>query len=476
MFHRLRAYPMIVLLLPLVVIILVCGVVGQRYEALRNTPVNLLYESEFAELDSLRYYAFVIKSAPKHTARCERYEAKVLPRGRVLLYILRDSQTRSSGEQNTKVMPQTGDTLYARTRIRRPDSIGDFNYAMYLRRQGIIGTAFVSTYQLQAAAHATAPLRQRLYRRLNAAGLQGDELATTAAMTLGYKEDLDPTLRHHFQASGAAHVLAVSGLHTGIIYGILLWLLTLGGRFKPMYENRLGRCSISLVIIAAMWFYAWLTGMTPSVVRAVLMVTIFEVGRMAYRQAISLNTIAAAAVLILLVRPLDLWSVSFQLSFAATAAIVLMAREMEKVFYRRDWFKRWYGRVTSWVVGIIIISLAAQLGTLPLTMHYFGQISNYFLLTNLIVLPISSLLVPSGLIAVVLGGTWPGLLAGKVTYGLAWLMNHAVEWIESLPGSITQVSVGTGMVAIYYGMWLVFLILYANICTRQKKVISLQTK
>ena len=291
-----------------------------------------------------------------------------------------------------------------------------------------------------------------LYERLAAAGLCGDELATVGALTLGYKEDLAKDLRRHFQASGAAHVLAVSGLHTGIIYGLLLWLLTLGGRVKPRYENRFGRCAISLFIIAAMWGYAWLTGMTPSVVRAVTMVTIFEVGRMAYRQAFSINTIAAAAVLILLVRPSDLWSVSFQLSFAATFAIVIITRSIERHWGLSNIKNTYIGRTIDTILGIFIISLAAQLGTIPLTMYYFGQISTYFLLANLLVLPIATFLVPCGLATIALGGSWLGLYVGKVTYGLAWAMNHSVEWIESLPGSTVQVHIGLPMVLIYYGI------------------------
>ena len=306
-------------------------------------------------------------------------------------------------------------------------------------------------------------MQQRLYGRLAAAGLEGDELATVGALTLGYKQDLDKDLRRHFQASGAAHVLAVSGLHTGIIYGVLLWLLTLGGRVKPRYENRAGRVAIGLVIIAAMWCYAWLTGLTPSVVRAVVMVTIFEVGRMMYRQAFSLNTIAAAAVLILMVRPADLWSVSFQLSFTATAAIVLFAKQMELYLHRKEWMGTWKGRVLDWIAGIVIISIAAQLGTLPLTMYYFGQISNYFLLTNLIVLPIATFLVPCGLISVALGGSWLGQIIGKITWSLAWLMNHAVEWIESLPGSTAKVSVSLGMVILYYALFIGFLYNFLHI-------------
>ncbi len=296
-------------------------------------------------------------------------------------------------------------------------------------------------------------LQERLYGRLEESGLSGDELATVGALTLGYKEELGKELKRHFQASGAAHVLAVSGLHTGIIYAILLGILTLGGRYKPLYENKLGRRMLSMAVIITMWGYAWLTGMTPSVVRAVLMVTIFEIGRMAYRQAFSLNTIAAAAVLILIVNPKDLWSVSFQLSFAATAAIVVLIERFsstDRIIDISKYRNRLWGKVFHYFAGIIVVSLAAQLGTLPITMYYFGQISNYFLLTNLIVLPIASFLVPCGLISIGLGGSYLGVAFSKVTWGLAWAMNHSVEWIEHLPGSTVQVKIGLGMVGIYY--------------------------
>ena len=292
-------------------------------------------------------------------------------------------------------------------------------------------------------------MQERLYGRLAAAGLTGDELATVGALTLGYKEDLDKDLRRHFQASGAAHVLAVSGLHTGIIYALLIGLLTLGGRRKPLYENRWGRWALSLVIIVTMWGYAWLTGMTPSVVRAVLMVSLFEIGRMMHRQSFSLNTIAAAAVLILFVRPTDLWSVSFQLSFAATAAIVSLTPAL-------PWNEGKWPRIVTYALGIVIVSIAAQLGTLPITMYYFHQFSTYFLLTNLIVLPLATVLVPIGLITIALGGCTVGLVAGKVTWALAWAMNHSVEWIESLPGSTVSAHINGWMILLYYVLLLLF--------------------
>lgn len=389
--------------------------------------------------EEARTYGFVIESAPKPTAKCERFGTRVIGvrelgfrELEVYLYLLRDS---------TRSLPSWGDTVVAKTQIE------------WSRRAG---RAFAARYNILPAKEHKEPLQIRLYRSLAAAGLSGDELATTGALTLGYKDDIDPEIRRHFQASGAAHVLAVSGLHTGILYGLVLWLLTLGGRFKPLYENRLGRCAISSVVIAVMWGYAWLTGMSPSVVRAVTMVTIFEVGRMLYRPAFSLNTIAAAAVLILAVRPTDLWSVSFQLSFAATTAIVVVAIECEKYMHSRDFDHIWYGRILSWILGTIIISLAAQIGTLPITMYYFGQISCYFLLANLIVLPLATLLVPCGLVTMVLGGSWLGTMAGKMTYGLAWAMNHSTGWIERLPGSTVGVHIGLGMVVVYYLFFIVF--------------------
>lgn len=440
---RLQAYPMVVILVVVIAALCIC----KHFQ----WPVNLLYQSECSTIDSLRTYSFVLQSAPKNTAKCYRYEADVLAiwdstewtplYQKALLYIQRDS-TRST--------PQAGDTIIAQTRLRRGGQIGSFDYGQYLRMQGYIGSAYIYRYSIRTADTHSTPLQQRLYRRLEQAGLSGDALATTGALTLGYKEDLDPELRQYFQASGAAHVLAVSGLHTGILYAILLGLLTIGKRFRPRYENRWGRCALGCIIIAFMWGYAWITGMTPSVVRCVVMITLVEIGRMLYRNSLSINTIAAAAVLILLVRPLDLWSISFQLSFAATTAIVLFAKGMEKILpfhSQKQGLRIWCIR---YILGTIIVSIAAQLGTMPITMYTFGQVSNYFLLTNLIVLPIASLLVPIGLATVLFGGTAIGQFTGYVTYGLAWLMNHSVGWIEQLPGSVTQVHINGYMVLLLY--------------------------
>lgn len=419
-----KSYPMIVVLAVVIAALLALD---------RFFPSFLLHQTEFDAIDSLRPYALVLNSEPRETPNCYRYEAEAIGVGKVLAYVAKETSLFDIGHLTLDI----GDTLLTKTRIRRGGKIGDFDYGLYLRRQGIVGTAYVRKYSVFSSQYSELkdPLQKRLYQRLADGGLSGDELATTGALTLGYKEDLDPALRHRFQNSGAAHVLAVSGLHTGIIYALLVALLSLGGRVRPLYENRHGRIAVGLVIIAVMWGYAWLTGMTPSVVRCVVMVSLVEIGRMQYRHSLTLNTIAAAAVLILMVRPLDLWSLSFQLSFAATAAIVVMAKDF---------------RVKSWIAGILIVSIAAQLGTLPITMYTYGQVSNYFLLTNLLVLPIATMLVPCGLLSIAFGGSWVGVWMSKVTFGLAWLMNHAVGWIEGLPGSVSAIHIDGGMVALLY--------------------------
>ena len=153
MLDRIRAYPMIILLLPLVVAILFCERIG------------VLYPEEQAVYDSLCVHTFVIQSENKPTTQYERYEAETYG-GKVYVYVRRDS---------TNSLLHTGDTIKAATRIRKADSIGAFDYRKYLLRQGLIGSAFVYRYELLPAATYSIPLQKRLYNRLFEAGLEGDE-------------------------------------------------------------------------------------------------------------------------------------------------------------------------------------------------------------------------------------------------------------------------------------------------------------
>ena len=271
-------------------------------------------------------------------------------------------------------------------------------------------------------------LRTRLCQRYVECGVQREQLGTLEALTLGYREGLTRTTRRSFQSAGAMHVLAVSGLHTGLLYWVLLTLFTGRGRWKPMYEERIKMAVLHGTLLLLMIGYAGLTGFSPSVCRSVVMIGVVSIGIVLRRDAMNINTLAIAAFLILLVRPGDIYSLSFQLSFLAVAALLLIQP-----------------------TNIVTVSLAAQLGTLPLCLYCFGQISNYFLPTNLIVIPLASVMMGLALAFFTIG--WiPGLgtIIGSILNAATWLMNTAVGWVESLPHSVTYITIDrTDMLLLY---------------------------
>ena len=194
------------------------------------------------------------------------------------------------------------------------------------------------------------------------------------------------------------------------------------------------------------------------------MISVVEVGRMLYRQGNTLNCVLFAAWAILLVRPLDLFSVSFQLSFAAVVAIVLLAPTISSAGgYQRGW-RGALQKAGSYALGLVVVSMAAQIGTLPISLYYFGQCSNYFLFTNLLVLPLAGVIVVMGFGSLVLGGIpVVGQWIAQGTRGVVWLLNRAVQWIESLPYAFTEKSISlTAAVGLYIGI-LIFFIVYEKL-------------
>lgn len=442
---------MVVVLFPLIIGIITCYYTG--------IPVDLLRPTDVPYTDTIHTFVVSIEDYPVARKKTIRYTASVLARidsasvipcsGQVYLYLQPDS---------TRDMPTYGDTLLVRTHIRRGGMLGDFDYGKYLRLQGIAGQGMVWRNKWQKTGsgpfvprYSAVYIQHTLVERYRQAGIEGDELGVLTAMTLGYREDIDREIRSSFQRSGAAHILAVSGLHTGILYSIILGLLTLGGYAKPLYVQRTRRRIQSIIIIAVLWGYAYLTGLTPSVVRSVVMISIMEAGRMVYRQSLSLNSVAAAAFLILAIRPTDLFSVSFQLSFAAVTAILVIEPGLSKVVPIYQIRPVGLRKVADYIVKLLSVSLAAQIGTLPLTLYYFGQCSNYFMLTNLIVIPLAWLIVVFGII---LSGTCSIPIIGNI---VAWLSRHLVRllndsvgWIESLPGSVTAMRITLPMAGLLY--------------------------
>lgn len=428
------AHTWLLILLPLIAGILLC------YHT--QFPVNLLAATEVDYLDRDTLLCLHLVSSGQERSKTVRYTAQAPDGSRLLLYLQRDSLPQ----------PRIGDILLVQTTVHRGDTLGDFDYGRYLRLQGLVGSAWAYRRNWQVIGHQ--PIRgiramaercqQWLHQRYAALGVRDHELGILSALTLGYREELDQRVQQSFSASGAMHILAVSGLHTGIVWGLIVFLLTLGGLIKPLYEQRLWQTILTILTLIALWAYAFVTGLSPSVMRSAWMVTIIEIGWLFHRKSVGINTLAAAAVMILLINPLALWSVSFQLSFAAVASLILVGGWLQQHVVLR-------GKVLQYLGGLLIMSFAAQIGTLPLTLHYFGQTSNYFALTNWVVIPAAFVLLLLGMGSLAMSwcvvGEWLAEAAQWCTHALRLF----VEWIEGLPFATAHIELSAISMGFGYG-------------------------
>ena len=432
----LAGHTWLIVLVPLLGIILLSGYWGK--------PLNLLKDTEVDYLDTNQLLAIHVQSEGQERTKTIRYEAQLEDGKHILLYLQKDSLP----------MPNEGDILLVETTIRRGDTLGDFDYGLYLRRQGIVGTAWahrgnwqVVGHQPQRGIQATAQhCQQALHNKYQEMGIEGKELGIVSALTLGYREELDKDVQQSFSASGAMHVLAVSGLHTGIVWGIMMWILTLGGWRKPLYEEKSKRWLLGVILLALLWTYAFITGLSPSVMRSALMLSFWELSYLMGRHTSRWNPILAAAVIILLINPLALWSVSFQLSFAAVIGIMMIASWMQRHMRLRSGWSKYIG-------GLLMVSIGAQLATMPLTLYYFGQTSNYFALTNLIVIPMALVVLLLCLGTLVFSWCILGEWLGSITEWCTRVMYQLVEWIEALPYSTTKMEISwTSMMCMYVAL------------------------
>ena len=258
--------------------------------------------------------------------------------------------------------------------------------------------------------------RAKLLDRLSESGVDGSVYAVVAAMTLGDKSQLTKELRDTYAVSGASHILALSGLHLGIIYTLLSLLLS----------RRRWQVISQVVIIVCILLFVFLVGMSASVVRSAVMITVYALLSLGHRDKMSVNTLAFAAIVMLLFNPKSLFDVGFQLSFMAVLAILLFYPLFESVWSQQFLFGH---RLFRWLWTTLAVSCAAQIGVAPLIAYYFGRFSCYFLLTNLVVVPAATLILYLSLLV---------LLIPSLAYLLIYIvdaLNQLLLWITMLPGA-----------------------------------------
>lgn len=333
----------------------------------------------------------------------------------------------------------------------------EFNYKSFLKNKGIFATSYSKNGKFIVLEHnlgnplvrTAMKMRGKLLNIYKEFGFQGQEFAVLSALTLGYRDEVDSETRQMFANTGAMHILAVSGLHVGIIFMILNSLL------KFMDKKRYLMYLKSLIVISSLWLFAAIAGLSPSVTRSALMFSMFVIGKMLMRTTSIYNIIFASAFILLLINPLDILSVGFQLSYAAVLSIVFLQPYIYKLFV----FEK---NIPDKTWALVSVSIAAQLGTMPIGLYYFHQFPNYFFLTNILVIPLASIILYLAVILFVVFSI--PVLSGFVAFLLKLAMKvliGGVSLIDSIPYSTTQnVSISTQQMFVLYAIILTFVLFW----------------
>jgi competence protein ComEC len=297
--------------------------------------------------------------------------------------------------------------------IAAPQNPGEFDYKTFLEHKNIFHTAYaepqaLSVIEVNTAINSVTALgiavKEQVVRTLREAGLSQEAFSICTALLVGYDDEISGDVMQSFSHSGTLHVLSVSGMHTGILYLVLLFLF---GLFDK--HNRYKKTKCFFVIIALLLFVA-ITGFSPSVLRAALMLTLMLLGKTFNRSGNPYNILVVSAFSLLLYNPYFIADVGFLLSYLAVFGIIYLFPIMNK---------RWYvqNRILKFFWELSLMSVAATLFTLPVTLYYFHQFPTWFILSNLVIIPLSTVL---------MGAAFALLICYKIIFlkqGLVFLIN-----------------------------------------------------
>jgi competence protein ComEC len=348
--------------------------------------------------------------------------------GNVMCYFKKDSTSKNI---------HYGDCMILKTKfteIKSPQNPSEFDYKRFLSYHNIYHQAYISSENWKSLGinegnkilSASYSLREYLLNIYRENKISGNEFAVGSALVLGYTDKLDQDLISAYASSGALHVLSVSGLHVGIIYIICNYLLFFLDKFKH------GKFIKMILLLSALWFYATLTGLSPAVLRSAAMFSFVVIAKTWRYDTNIFNTLAVSCFALLMLNPYFIMDVGFQLSYLAVFGIVSI----------QPWvYEKW--RPKTWLMNeiwlIVSVSIAAQLATFPLGLFYFHQFPNYFLLSNLIVIPVSTIILGYGLLMFVLGKISAiGITCGKIFSFFVWILNESVRITDETPGSLIQ--------------------------------------
>ena len=341
-----------------------------------------------------------------------------LTRGKLLLQLKRDSLSHHLSIDDQLV-------IYASiSEIPSPLNPHQFDYSKYMQSLGVYAQSRITQKDIlttnlgkRTVTGRAAQFRRFLINKLQKIGISAREESITQALILGQRHDIDPDLYRSYAAAGAIHILAVSGLHVGIIYFILLFITS------PVKHLPFGLTIQIVLIIGFLWGFAFLTGGSPSVIRAVTMFSLFALAKSLNRPTSSINSLCLSLFLLLLINPKWLFHVGFQLSYIAVFAILWIYPKLSSYWKPKNIvFKKLW--------DVLTVTIAAQLGLLPLSLFYFHQFPGLFFLTNLVILPVLGIILFLGLLIVCLAA-----LDSAPTFLVEWysklilLLNQFITWV-----------------------------------------------
>jgi len=301
-----------------------------------------------------------------------------------------------------------------------------FNYADYMAKRNVFHQIYLNQDNFIVTGHSNtitsriATYRDRLLKGFVKHHFKPETQHIINALVLGQRQDMDSQTVSAYADAGAAHILAISGLHIALLYGILFFLT------KPLKRIKNGKTLQLLIPIVLLWFYALLTGFSASVVRSVTMLSFLNLGLFLNRSANSYQGILVSLLLLVVLKPNFVFDVGFQLSYMAVFAIISLQTVFQKIRLPKNPIARYF-------IGIVFVSFAAQIGVLPLCLFYFHQIPLLFIVSNLVVLPMTTVILTFGILLTILNFI-PGSLAlflGKVLSFLIETMNSYIGWIAS---------------------------------------------
>ena len=373
--------------------------------------------------------------------------------GKLLLYFAKDS----SG-----IPLQYGDKILIHKNlqdIQNSGNPGAFNYQRYAAFQSTFNNVFLKekdwvkldtkdinyfTKFIFAARDKTLSILQKNIPPSK------DGLGLAEALLIGYTNDLDKDLVQAYSNTGVVHIIAISGMHLALIYGLLVLVFA-----KIPLINKSKILQVVLILIC-LWTFSILTGAAASIIRSAVMFTFISLGRNFSKSSSTYNTLAASAFVMLCYNPYFLWDVGFQLSYLAVIGIIIFQKAIYNWVYVKN---KWLNMVWE----LIAISLAAQVLTFPICIYYFHQFPNFFLITNIVAVPLSTAILYAEIALIALSWIpYLGIYLGKIVGWMVWGMNKYIVWVSHLSyalwDKIPATVLSTGLlyiVVIGLSMWLI---------------------